>query len=444
MKHMKSIICFLLVLTLFCGCTANKPQKEKTSKTSESATEPSEEASSSTDISETSASSETTSEKSTAESASSAENKTSASSTASKKSGSVRELIDSMSLEEKVGQLFIVCPEALCGNDGYTGLNDISDKDAVTSATKELKNAVRKYHIGGIVMFAKNITSPKQISDFNSGLQEAAEIPLFISVDEEGGTVARLARNSNFSLTKYKSAAAVGASGNPDDAFDMGQTIGSYLKKYGFNMDFAPVADVNSNPDNPVIGNRSFSSDPSTAAKMANAAAKGLRSKGIIPTFKHFPGHGDTAEDSHKSLAVNHHDLDRLMKDDWLPYLNSDLDRSAVMVGHIALPNLTGNMKSAVLDKEIITDYLRGKIGFDGLVITDSMKMQGVTDYYDTGTACIMAINAGCDIILMPQNFIKSYDAVLDAVKNGKISEERLDESIRRIIEYKSEYGIIK
>lgn len=454
MKYLKSVFCLLMILTLLCGCTASKTQETSAETTEEIATASTVSTTSAvsgeTDASSTTGTTSENSETASASSASRKSDKTDVktsvsvkTSKRSRKTGSVREIVNSMTLEEKVGQIFIVAPEALVGNDGNVGLNDGIGKDAVTSVSDDMKNAIAKYHVGGLVHFAQNITTPSQISSFNSSLQDASDIPLFISVDEEGGTVARLGRNSSFGLPTYRSAAAVGSSGNESDAYSMGSTIGSYLKKYGFNMDFAPVADVNSNPNNPVIGSRSFSSDPKIAAKMSNAAAKGLRSKGIIPTLKHFPGHGDTAEDSHQSLAVNYHSLDRLYFDDWLPYTSGNLNGCAVMVGHIALPNVTGEMKSAVLSKKIVTDYLRGEIGFDGLVITDSMKMQGVTNYYDTGTACIMALNAGCDILLMPQNFIKSYDAVLAAVKNGTVSEERLDESVYRIIKYKSDYGII-
>lgn len=478
MKYCKSLFCLLLALTMLCGCTAVNEERETTTENENTITVINDGAEEETTTSELSArttastteknsgtSSETTSEKSseTAEN-STAETRTQNEKTSekitentiekttektteksSKKTGDkVQDYINSMSLEEKVGQLFVVFPEALSGTDGGAGLNDKDSSNAVTAVTSGVKSTIKKYHIGGVVMFAKNVKTPSQISTFNKDLQSASKVPLFIAVDEEGGRVARLARNSSFSLTKYTSAAAVGAGGSTDKAYSMGKTIGAYLKKYGFNMDFAPVADVNSNPDNPVIGDRSFSSDPAMAAKLSGVCARGLKSQGIIPTFKHFPGHGDTAEDSHKSLAVNNHTLDRLMKDDWLPYLNNDLSGCAVMVGHIALPKVTGNMKSAAVDKEIVTGFLREKIGFDGLVVTDSMKMQGVTDSYDTGTASIMAINAGCDIVLMPQNFVKSYNAVLSAVKDGRISESRLNQSLYRIISTKMNYGIIK
>ncbi len=439
MKFLKSFLCFTIILTLLCGCTAikNIDSEETTVSTSKSETTTS-----------STASTETSSETSVSSEASSAESESSAvpavKTDVPRSFGTVREIIRSMSLEEKVGQLFMVFPETLSGVDTYVGLNDGAGKAAVTYVSGDIKAAIKKYHIGGVVMFAQNVISPSQITAFNSALQSSSDIPLFISVDEEGGSVARLGRNKNFSLPTYKSAAAVGASGRYSDAYNMGASIGGYLKRYGFNMDFAPVADVNSNPNNPVIGNRSFSPDPATAARLSGAAAKGLRDKGIMPTFKHFPGHGDTAEDSHKSLAVNNHNLERLMNDDWLPYINNDLSGCAVMVGHIALPNVTGVMRSAAVDWNIVTGYLRNRLGFNGLIVTDSMKMRGVTDYYETGAASVMAINAGCDIVLMPQNFVKSYNAVLEAVRNGAISQERLNRSLTRILEAKKQYGIIK
>ncbi|MCQ2479097.1 MAG: glycoside hydrolase family 3 protein [Clostridia bacterium] len=414
MKNINRISCLLLAVSLlFCSCKARHNERPVNGKTS------------------TTAADTTTTTTTTTTTVDPVKSRT-------------QELIGSMTLEEKVGQLFMVFPETLSGIDTYVGLNDGIGKKAVVSASGEIKAAIQKYHIGGVIMFAQNIVSPNQINAFNRDLQSASKIPLFISVDEEGGFVARLAGNKNFNLPKYSSAAAVGSTGKEADAFKMGESIGAYLKQYGFNIDFAPVADVNSNPNNPIIGRRSFSANPTMASKLSGSAAKGLISKGIMPTFKHFPGHGDTAEDSHVSLAVNNHNLDRLMKDDWLPYINNDLNHCAVMVGHIALPNVTGHKKSAALDENVVNDYLRNKLGFEGLVITDSLKMQGVTNYYETGEAAVMAINAGCDIILMPQNFVKSYNAVLEAVKNGKITQERLNKSLERILSEKVYYGIAK
>lgn len=202
-----------------------------------------------------------------------------------------------MTLEEKIGQLFIIRPDAL---DFTQTPEQIKDPyaEGVTELTSAMADVLSKYPVGGIALFGKNISTAQQMTGFIGELQSASGIPLFMAVDEEGGRVARIANSSAFDVTKYESAAAVGASGDTAAAMDMGATIGAYLRQYGFNLDFAPVADVYSNPDNTVIGDRAFSSDAGTAAKMAKAMAEGLKQQQIIPTFKHFPGHGDTAEDS--------------------------------------------------------------------------------------------------------------------------------------------------
>ena len=273
-------------------------------------------------------------------------------------------------------------------------------------------------------------------------LRDATTVPLFLGVDEEGGLVARLANNAAFGLPKYESAAAVGASGNPADAENMGRTIGGYLADYGFTVDFAPVADVYTNPANTVIGSRAFSADANTAAAMAGACARGLASQGVLPVYKHFPGHGDTAEDSHNGLAVTYKTHDELAACEWIPYSANDLTGCAVMVGHIAAPNVTGDLTPASLSGTMITGYLRGELGFTGLVITDSMAMHGVTDAYSSGDAAIAAIEAGVDIILMPEVLSEAFDAVAAAVENGTISEARLNESVYRVLQYKQLYGI--
>ena len=199
------------------------------------------------------------------------------------------------------------------------------------------------YPVGGVAIFGKNISDPETLRAFTEQLRDATTVPLFLGVDEEGGLVARLANNAAFGLPKYESAAAVGASGNPADAENMGRTIGGYLADYGFTVDFAPVADVYTNPANTVIGSRAFATDANTAAAMAGACARGLASQGVLPVYKHFPGHGDTAEDSHNGLAVTYKTHDELAACEWIPYSTNDLTGCAVMVGHIAAPNVTGD-----------------------------------------------------------------------------------------------------
>lgn len=343
---------------------------------------------------------------------------------------------DMLTLEQKVGQLFIVRPDALDLTLSQETIND-AHADGVTAVTNEMRKTLQQYPVGGICQFGKNIESPSQLARFNADLQASSATPLLIAVDEEGGLIARLANNDAFNLPRYASAAAVGASGDPADAREMGQTIGSYLKTYGFNMDFAPDADVNTNPDNPIIGERAFSSDAATAAQMAAAAADGLRENGILPTLKHFPGHGDTAEDSHTDLAVTYKTREELENCELLPFA-ADTGLHAVMVGHIAAPNVTGNMTPATLSPTLIGIIPDAE---NTLIVTDSLAMDAITAAYTPGEAAVLAIRAGCDVLLMPNSLPEAYAAVLDAVQNGTISEARLDQSVNKILHYKEVYA---
>ena len=343
---------------------------------------------------------------------------------------------DMLTLEQKVGQLFIVRPDALDLTLSQETIND-AHADGVTAVTNDMRKTLQQYPVGGICQFGKNIESPSQLARFNADLQAASATPLLIAVDEEGGLIARLANNDAFNLPRYASAAAVGASGDPADAREMGQTIGSYLKTYGFNMDFAPDADVNTNPDNPIIGERAFSSDAATAAQMAAAAADGLRENGILPTLKHFPGHGDTAEDSHTDLAVTYKTREELENCELLPFA-ADTGLHAVMVGHIAAPNVTGDMTPATLSPTLIGMIPDAE---NTLIVTDSLAMDAITAAYTPGEAAVLAIRAGCDVLLMPNSLPEAYAAVLDAVQNGTISEARLDQSVNKILHYKEVYA---
>lgn len=343
----------------------------------------------------------------------------------------LRELLDSLTPEQKVGQLFIVCPELLYGEEG-----------AVTEITDGLADSLSRYPVGGIILFSDNIVSPEQLLTLNRSLSAISRIPLFLSVDEEGGAVARLAQNPAFQLPTYQNAAAVGASGNPQDAWAMGSTIGQYLAEYGFNLDFAPVADVNTNPRNPVIGSRSFSSDAVTAAAMAAAFTGGLNQQGIIGTYKHFPGHGDTAEDSHSGLAVNGKTREELECCEWIPFREAGI-ADLIMVGHIALPQVTGDMTPAILSRQIVTELLKGQLGFTGLVVTDSMQMGAITGSFPSGDAAVAALAAGCDLILMPEDLPQAFDAVLTALESGKLTWQWLDETVYRILAFKLLHGIL-
>lgn len=350
-------------------------------------------------------------------------------------------LMAGMTLREKVGQLFVIRPDSLTSLS-QEQIVDVSGY-GVTEMTEELRESLNQYPVGGIAMFGKNIVSPEQLTGFLGDLQNASAIPLFLSVDEEGGAVARLANHAAFDLPKYPSAADVASSGGEAAALEMGVTIGNYLKQYGFNMDFAPDADVNTNPDNPVIGKRAFSSDPEIAANMAEAMASGLRQAGIIPVFKHFPGHGDTAADSHNGAAVSEKSWEEMLFCEWIPFLRAG-NWDCVMVGHITAPSVTGNSVPASLSSRMVTEILRGELGFSGLIITDSLEMNAVSQDYSPAEASVMALQAGCDLLLMPNGFREAFEGVVSAVESGEISQERLDSSVRRILEFKEQYGLLR
>lgn len=356
----------------------------------------------------------------------------------------IESLMAEMTLREKVGQLFIVRPDALDPAQDQEQI-DAEKADGVQQLTDPMREMLARYPVGGICQFGKNIAGPEQITRFNADLQVASALPLFLAVDEEGGPVARLANTPTFALPQYESAAAVGAAGKPDNACRMGQQIGNYLQQYGFNMDFAPVADVATNPANTVIGDRAFSEDAGTAAAMAGAMARGLRQEEILPVCKHFPGHGDTAQDSHTGLAYTYRTKEEMQACEWLPFVSvvQEADPCAVMVGHIAAPSLDESGQPASLSFTVVTELLRQELLPDTevLVVTDSLAMGAITEQYTPGEACVQALLAGCDLLLMPDGLAEAFEAVVDAVEQGIIPEARLDESVARILRYKQQYA---
>ena len=340
-------------------------------------------------------------------------------------------LMDGMTLEQKVGQLFIVAPEQLLPGMG-----------AITAVSGALGEALAQYPVGGILLFGNNILSPGQLEAFNQELRLSCDIAPFLAVDEEGGIVARLANNASFALPRYASAAAVGRSAEEEAALDMGRTIGEYLNQYEFNLDFAPVADVNTNPYNPVIGSRAFSSDPEVAARMAADFTAGLNEHGIVGCYKHFPGHGDTAQDSHSGLAVTYRTREEMENCEWLPFREAG-SADFVMVGHIAAPAVTGDMTPATLSRQLVTDILKGELGFTGLVITDAMNMGAITKTHAPGEAAVGALAAGCDIILVPEDLPEAFEAVMAALEDGTLTIQWLNDTVRRILEFKELHGIL-
>lgn len=355
---------------------------------------------------------------------------------------SPEQILQQMTLREKVGQLFMVRPDAL---DLTLTQKQIDDEqaDGVTQLSDAMRETLETYPVGGICQFGKNLVDPQQITSFNAALQGASSIPLLIAVDEEGGSVARLANHPAFDLPQYESAAAVGATDNPEIAREMGRTIGAYLRQYGFTMDFAPDADVWTNPDNTVIGTRAFSQDAGTVASMAGAMAEGLQEEAVLPTFKHFPGHGNTAEDSHSGLAYTYRTKEEMLACEFIPFVQPSVGMYAVMVGHIAAPALDAGEKPASLSYPVVTELLREELlpDEDILVVTDSLAMGAITAQYMPGEAAVQALQAGCDILLMPDGLTEAFEAVVAAVQNGTISEARLDESVARILRFKQQYA---
>lgn len=345
----------------------------------------------------------------------------------------VSALMEDMSLHEKICQLFLVTPEQLTGSSG-----------PVVQAGAETQEALEAWPVGGLIYFADNLQTPEQVTELIWGAQSASRLGLFISVDEEGGTVARVGSNPAMGTTSFPSMTDVAREGGTEGAYQVGRTIGTELKELGFNLDFAPVADVNSNPANSVIGTRAFSDDPETAAELVAACVSGFQDSGMLCTLKHFPGHGDTGTDSHTEAAIATKTLEEMEGCEFLPFV-SGIDAGApfVMVGHISCPEITGNTVPASLSQELVTGILREQLGFRGIVITDSMQMAAVTDIYSSDAAAVAAVKAGVDMLLMPADMESAINGLLSAVESGELTEERIDESVKRILTVKLEQGII-
>lgn len=339
----------------------------------------------------------------------------------------VRQMVDEMTLEEKVCQLFMVTPEQITG------------VDAAVQAGDTTKEAIQKYPVGGIVYFAQNIIDEQQLKAMIENTKSFSKYPLFIGVDEEGGSqVARIAENENFAVEKVPDMQVIGASGDYEQAYMAGQTIGSYLHGLGFNLDFAPVADVLTNAENTVIGSRSFGADAAVDAKMVSQVVIGLQEKGVSAVLKHFPGHGGTSGDSHEGAVTSNSTLEQLRNTEFLPFkAGIEAGADCILAGHIALPEVTGDAVPATLSEKIITGLLRKELAFNGVIITDSMQMGSVTNSYTSAEAAVKAVQAGVDIILMPEDFVQAYEGILNAVRNGEISEERIDESVYRVMQCK-------
>ncbi len=337
-------------------------------------------------------------------------------------------ILNTMTLEEKVYQMFIVLPEA------------ITNVSPVTQSGEVTRKGIQTYPVGGIIYMSQNIKNPSQCKSMISGIQSYTRIPLFISVDEEGGRVARIGNNPDMGTTKFP---GMGSITTTDGAYNVGRTIGSDIRQFGFNLDFAPVADVNSNINNQVMGDRSFGSDAHQVAVMVAAAVRGFRDSNTLCTLKHFPGHGDTSNDSHNGYTELNKTLQELEEVEFVPFregINAGAD--FVMMGHLSVPKVTGNGLPATLSPTMV-GILRNNLGFKGLIITDAMNMGAIVKQYTSAQAAVMAVQAGIDVILMPKNLQEAANGVIQAVRNGTISEARINDSVLRILQTKINHGII-
>lgn len=334
--------------------------------------------------------------------------------------------LSDMPLEDKVAGLFIVTPEALTG------------VATATQAGEGTQAALIDYGIGGLIYFDKNILDKEQITEMLSSTVSKSRYPLFLAVDEEGGSVSRVAK-SGIDVIQVDSMSSIGETGDTSQAYEAGLTIGTYLKELGFNLDFAPVADVAGSGES-ALGDRVFGSDAQTVGEMVANVVEGIEGTGVSSCLKHFPGIGDAAEDTHDGRVVSTKTLEEMRESNFLSF-KAGIEAGAdfVMVSHMTVPSDDENDVPSSLSKTIITDVLRNELGFQGVVITDALNMGAITGYYTSEEAAVMAIEAGADMLLMPDDFHAAYDALLAAVQDGTISEERINESLERIYRVKGE-----
>ncbi len=347
--------------------------------------------------------------------------------------------ISKMTLKEKTGQMLM--PDFIT----WKGKN-------VTEMLPGIQQLVKKYHLGGVILFRENVVSTEQSARLVSDYQDAAEkFGLLVTIDQEGGIITRLQ-----SGTDMPGSMAIGATRSPEVAYNAGNAIGEELASLGINMNLAPVMDVNNNPDNPVIGVRSFGEDPELVADMGIAYTKGLQAAGVAATAKHFPGHGDTAVDSHLGLPKVPHDKERLKEIELYPFqkgMEEGID--AIMTAHVTFPEIDGTKAvsrktgkeiaiPATLSYKVLTELMREEMGYEGVITTDAMNMKAIADHFGPVDAAISAVKAGTDIILMPVGLEEVAAGLLRAVKTGEISEERVEESVGRILTLKVKRGVIK
>ncbi|MFJ8469500.1 glycoside hydrolase family 3 protein [Streptomyces swartbergensis] len=357
----------------------------------------------------------------------------------------LRALVSRMALEEKVGQLFVM---RVYGHSATAPDQADVDANLKEIGVRTAAELVAKYRVGGIIYFAwaHNTRDPHQIADLSNGIQRASlqlprGLPVLVSTDQEHGIVARVGRPA----TLFPGAMAVGAGGSRSDARALGRIAGRELRAMGIRQDYSPVADVNVNPANPVIGVRSFGADPRAVAALVAAEVAGYQGSGVAATAKHFPGHGDTNVDSHTGFPTITHSRELWEKLDAPPFraaISAGID--SIMTAHLMVPALDDSGDPATLSRPILTGILRERFGYDGVVVTDSLGMEGVRTKYGDDRVPVLALKAGVDQLLNPPDLDLAWNAVLAAVRNGELTEARLDESVLRILRLKTKLGLFR
>lgn len=347
-----------------------------------------------------------------------------------------RDYLEAMSLEEKVGQLFVVNLELLDDSKGnYYEHQKI---------TRKMKESLVNYPVGGVILFSRNIDRRKQTKRLIRKLQRNAQTPLFVAVDEEGGDVARIGGNPGMKTDTFPTMEEIGRTQDADYVYEMAETIGSQIKELGFNVDFAPVADVRTSDLNEEIGSRSFGDDPQKVSKFVSAYVKGLESQNVCSTLKHFPGQGSSKGDTHQGSVDIDSNIASLRKVDFVPFVSGiEAGADMVMISHISVSKVTETSEPASMSELVMTTILREELGFRGLIVTDAFDMASIIENYSVEEAVGESFEAGADIILMPEELPEAYESILEKVKEGTYPEQRLDESVRRILQLKFQKGIM-
>ncbi len=342
-------------------------------------------------------------------------------------------ILAGMSLQQRIGQLFIV------------DLARLAAMQEITVLTPELKATINSNDFGGIILFAQNLRDREQLINLTRDIRDCSATPPFICIDEEGGRVSRLEHCKALGLQELPSADEIGRRGSKTYAYQIGKTLAQQVKAYGFNVDFAPVLDINTNPDNPVIGPRAFADNPQLVTEMGLEVIRGLQDNGVMACAKHFPGHGDTSTDTHLELAYINHDLKRLHNEEFIPFKDAiDSGVMSIMLAHIAAPKITGNQLPATMSREFATTILRNELHFKGLIITDALMMKAITNNYTSGEACILALNAGADILLMPDNIEQAVAAVRQQALQDTDFQKLIDTAVTRILLAKLRLNILE